>query len=998
MTFTLPVTGGVVEKTAFEAAVRELLEGAVSASAIGYPLYADTTAGLAATSDGDGFSTLDSSGLNLYLNDAGAASLQGVVPLSAVTDALAARLDDLEAIGATGAQYTSGGPVACATTADITLSGEQTIDGETTSTDRVLVVAQTDPAENGIYVTAAGAWSRATDMDAAGEVAGTLVYVQAGTANGLKTFVTYSEVTTLDTDDIEWREADDASSFAAALALKAPLASPAFTGDVDMTGADTVTVPTPAADAEAATKLYVDSAISSGAASWLEFSQEIGLTGTPATSTVFSAQTYVFSEVVTRNSTLDQLDLYAVATGTLTIRRFAKSGDDFAQVGSDLDVTISSTGALTLVGGTDYTATEVLEGEYLGFYGPTVVGRVAETGAAFYSGSGDSTGFTDASTQDNINIQLRFTLGARETDLIRDEVDALDTRVTEAEVLTEGTSGVRVIGRDGDMVADTASGANAPCVFAQPVHFKGTVDRINLYAAATGTFYAKLFTKAGNVFTQVGSDTAITVSSTGAKSYVAGTDFTAISVDPGHYLGFFVNGVPAMVSSAGEAIFLGSGTGNASTLTDTQSQSNVQFQVSFRVTPSIVPSTSTGGMVAGKGDVAVDAPGSGVIVGHLGYGQSWMQLNGSDGALTAFEAIKFPMNAITLEDTEGPIGWGGGSRIAATTFWPVHETDGAAQSVMGPSVCRSALNSRKLGRRAVYFGRQEGQGGQKVENLLPSDDPSYVGTSQAYANLIGAVTDAVSISAGIGMLFEVPVVAWCQGAADAGLSVAAYTAIFETLIGHIQTDIMAETGQEYPPQILIVQPPGSDTSGEWPCLQAQVEIAASRSDVTLVCSGWAIPQHDGIHFEAEGCVQVGELVALSAEAVALGQPWSAPYLRDVTRSGTTITAYVGGPHGVMVDETIATDRHYVSGSPVADYGFEWAGTSGSISSVTVEPRKIIIELDTDEAGTLGFAYHGSSRGDGKSVNRGTIRADWKAKSAFLDRDLTLWLASGFWDL
>ena len=108
MTFTLPVTGGVVEKTAFEAAVRELLEGAVSASAIGYPLYADTTAGLAATSDGDGFSTLDSSGLNLYLNDAGAASLQGVVPLSAVTDALAARLDDLEAIGGVGPGHQGG--------------------------------------------------------------------------------------------------------------------------------------------------------------------------------------------------------------------------------------------------------------------------------------------------------------------------------------------------------------------------------------------------------------------------------------------------------------------------------------------------------------------------------------------------------------------------------------------------------------------------------------------------------------------------------------------------------------------------------------------------------------------------------------------------------------------------------------------------------------------------------------------------------------------------
>lgn len=98
MTFTLPVSAGNVLVSAFETAINALIEGAVSASAIGYPLHDDTTAGLAATDDGEGFSTLDSSGLNLYLNDGGVASLQGAVPLSAVTDALDARVDALEAV------------------------------------------------------------------------------------------------------------------------------------------------------------------------------------------------------------------------------------------------------------------------------------------------------------------------------------------------------------------------------------------------------------------------------------------------------------------------------------------------------------------------------------------------------------------------------------------------------------------------------------------------------------------------------------------------------------------------------------------------------------------------------------------------------------------------------------------------------------------------------------------------------------------------------------
>jgi len=58
------------------------------------------------------------------------------------------------------------GNVAVATTANIVLSGLQTIDTYSVqSGDRVLVKDQTDPTENGIYVAAAGAWTRSEDQD-----------------------------------------------------------------------------------------------------------------------------------------------------------------------------------------------------------------------------------------------------------------------------------------------------------------------------------------------------------------------------------------------------------------------------------------------------------------------------------------------------------------------------------------------------------------------------------------------------------------------------------------------------------------------------------------------------------------------------------------------------------------------------------------------------------------------------------------------------------------
>jgi hypothetical protein len=57
-------------------------------------------------------------------------------------------------------------PVRVATTANITLSGTQTIDGVSLSVgDRVLVKDQTTQTQNGIYVVASGSWTRATDAD-----------------------------------------------------------------------------------------------------------------------------------------------------------------------------------------------------------------------------------------------------------------------------------------------------------------------------------------------------------------------------------------------------------------------------------------------------------------------------------------------------------------------------------------------------------------------------------------------------------------------------------------------------------------------------------------------------------------------------------------------------------------------------------------------------------------------------------------------------------------
>ncbi len=75
--------------------------------------------------------------------------------------------------------------VRAATTANITLSGTQTIDGVSVTTgDRVLVKNQSTASQNGIYVVAAGSWARATDADSDAEVTpGLFTFVEEGTVN-----------------------------------------------------------------------------------------------------------------------------------------------------------------------------------------------------------------------------------------------------------------------------------------------------------------------------------------------------------------------------------------------------------------------------------------------------------------------------------------------------------------------------------------------------------------------------------------------------------------------------------------------------------------------------------------------------------------------------------------------------------------------------------------------------------------------------------------------
>ena len=130
-----------------------------------------------------------------------------------------------------------------ATTANITLSGTQTVDGVVLiAGDRVLVKDQGTASGNGIYVVAAGAWSRAGDADngPGSEVtAGMFTFIAEGTTNADSGWVlTTNDPITLDTTSLTFAQFSGAGQ----ITTGAGLTKTGNTIDVASTGGGSLTI------------------------------------------------------------------------------------------------------------------------------------------------------------------------------------------------------------------------------------------------------------------------------------------------------------------------------------------------------------------------------------------------------------------------------------------------------------------------------------------------------------------------------------------------------------------------------------------------------------------------------------------------------------------------------------------------------------------------------------------------------------------------------------
>lgn len=366
--------------------------------------------------------------------------------------AVQASIDGVASFAASGAKWAA--PVALATTGNITLSGEQTVDGGVTSTSRVLVWKQNTPSQNGLYTTSPGAWNRATDADTAAEMLGLAVSVNGGTVNGGKSFICQAIAPiTIGTTALPFVEMLNQSAFTASVN--------ALSSDID------------AVDAR-----Y------DGMLAPVSQQQVIGV-ASPVAGTGGSATAYALAKEADFAGTVRTVSLYAGVSSTVQVAVFSRSSSDVWTRVHYVDVATTGGQVNEFV-----VNLPIDKGQYVGIV-TTVNGAihyVANTHRGFFNGTLTGGAFTDTTPSTANELQLKFTI---------DQLEQPQASV----LFTDTKTLARVIG-----TASPAAGSGTSAgtiVIAPDLPADAIVDYVEWYSNATAAVVIGVYERVGLDLTRV---------------------------------------------------------------------------------------------------------------------------------------------------------------------------------------------------------------------------------------------------------------------------------------------------------------------------------------------------------------------------------------------------------------------------------------------------------------------------------------------------------------
>jgi hypothetical protein len=288
-------------------------------------------------------------------------------------------------------------PVLVATTTNITLSGEQTIDGILTSSSRVLVKNQSTQSQNGIYVSSSGAWSRSSDANTWNQLVSAFVFVEEGTTQADTGWVcTVDPGGTLGTTAVTWAQFSGAGTYLAGTGLTlsgntfsitntavsagsygSSTAIPTFTVNAQgqLTAASTAVVIAPAGTLSGTTlnSTVVSSSLTSvgtiGTGVWQGTAIGAAYGGTGQSS-------YTVGDLLYASGTTALSKLTAVATGSVLVSQGTGTAPAYSST-----PTVTSLTAPTVYGGTTASSSLTLQSTSGAGTSDSIVMKVGNAGA-----------------------------------------------------------------------------------------------------------------------------------------------------------------------------------------------------------------------------------------------------------------------------------------------------------------------------------------------------------------------------------------------------------------------------------------------------------------------------------------------------------------------------------------------------------------------------------------------------------------------------------------
>jgi len=275
--------------------------------------------------------------------------------------------------------------VVATTGSNITLSGTQTIDGvAVTAGQRVLVKDQTTASQNGIYIVAAGAWTRSTDFASGVDESGAFAFVTSGTVNHGIGYVVVGTPNVVGTNNITFTQFSQAGAYTAGSGLSINTSGIPAVFSVNLASNSGLNV---------ASGLKLDlSTLTAGGTLGTANTIAINQSGTTVSTTLGSLASLIASSGVSGTGAI------SVSGGTVSLA----TSTNFAQTGGSLSLVFASGGGLGTNSGTTGFGISPANLGYNGFLKDT--GSSAGTNTGFVvsaSGSGPAL-MTQANVVNNI--------------------------------------------------------------------------------------------------------------------------------------------------------------------------------------------------------------------------------------------------------------------------------------------------------------------------------------------------------------------------------------------------------------------------------------------------------------------------------------------------------------------------------------------------------------------------------------------------------------------